>query len=106
MKTLAQVNGIVLPMGSSDVPGVLLGYPTLDDYPRGLGWYRREYTHYFAAVNVHLPRAELKSRAQHLREVASWRDEGLLNDPDGLKEGKRGKKLQETKIKRRGGGAI
>ena len=28
----------VLPKGTADVPGVLLGFPTLDAPPHGLGW--------------------------------------------------------------------
>ena len=32
----------VLPKGTADVPGVLLGYPTLDTAPHGLGWEPKE----------------------------------------------------------------
>ena len=52
----------VLPKGTADVPGILLGYPTLDAPPYGLGWHTCETTHFFSAMQIHMPRAELVRR--------------------------------------------
>ena len=35
-------------MGTADLPGMLIGFPTLDHEPFGFGYQRREYTHYFS----------------------------------------------------------
>ena len=68
----------VLPMGTFDVPGVLVGFPTLHQEPYGLGYLRRKHTHHFSAVGVHLPRARIvrrmnKERGRPLvRRVVRW----------------------------------
>ncbi len=63
-------------MGTADVPGVLIGYPALDCSPFGWGWQQREYTHFFAAVGAHLPRAELSRRTAMMVELAEWKAAG------------------------------
>ena len=62
----------VLPKGTADVPGVLLGYPTLDTAPHGLGWEPKEGTHFFRSLGLHLPRAELRKRTAHVSACAEW----------------------------------
>ena len=66
----------VLPKGASNVVGLLLGAPTLDAAPYGLGHQRKEQTHYFQALRVHLPRAELGRRATQREEIRAWQDGG------------------------------
>ena len=70
----------VLPLGTADIPGVLIGYPTLDCPPFGLGWQRREYTHFFTSVQIHLPRAELQRRKEMSEELVEWKKEGTSED--------------------------
>ena len=64
--------------------GLLLGAPTLDIAPYGLGHQRKEQTHYFQALRVHLPRAELGRRAAQREEIKGWQDGAY--GPDGSSE--------------------
>ena len=69
----------VLPKGSANIDGVLFGYPTLDSPPYGLGHERRDVTHYFTELNVHLPRNELARRNDMQRELEQWRGPGAAD---------------------------
>ena len=60
----------VLPKGKANVPGCLLGFPTLEVEPHGLGWRTCEKTHYFTELDVHLLRGELQRRAELHDEMA------------------------------------
>ena len=62
----------MLPKGKADVPGILLGYPALDSPGFGLGWKPVEKHHYFAEMDIHMPRAELKKRAAHFSDLKAW----------------------------------
>ena len=59
----------VLPKGTANVSGVLLGFPVLDLPPHGLGHQLTERSHYFAELGVHLPRGELYRRSEMRKEV-------------------------------------
>ena len=62
----------VLPNGTANVSGVLLGFPVLDLPPHGLGHQLTERSHYFAELGVHLPRGELYRRSEMRKEVDAW----------------------------------
>ena len=55
----------VLPRGTCSVPGVIIGFPTLDVSPYGLGWIVQPTVHTFSALNVSLPRLELARRNEY-----------------------------------------
>ena len=77
----------VLPRGSTCIPGVILGYPTLDKPPYGLGHRPTDHTHYFEEPGVHLPRAEIPRRIQMRREVDSWAGNGQADMACTVREG-------------------
>ena len=77
----------VLPRGSTAIPGVILGYPTLDKPPYGLGHRPTDHTHYFEELGVHLPRAEIPRRIQMRREVDSWAGNGQVDMACTVREG-------------------
>ena len=62
----------VLPKGSANVTGVLLGFPVLDLPPHGLGHQLTARSHYFAELGVHLPRGELYRRSEIRRGIETW----------------------------------
>ena len=66
----------VLPSGSSNMDGGILGYPTLDSAPHGLGHRREDTTHVFTALNVALPRLELSRREESQRAQAKYAESG------------------------------
>ena len=68
----------ILPKGSAQVPGILLGYPVLDPSPAegpkaGLGHVVTQDSHYFAELGASLPRGELLRREQQREEIEEWR---------------------------------
>ena len=67
----------VLPKGTSNIVGLLLGNPTLDLPPFGLGHQRKDQTHYFSTLRVHLPRAELARRGAQRQEMKNWYEGAL-----------------------------
>ena len=62
----------VLPRGSANVTGVLLGFPVLDLPPHGLGHQLTARSHYFAELGVYLPRGELYRRSEMRKEIETW----------------------------------
>ena len=40
----------IMPKGTTEIAGILLGYPTLDSAPYGLGWTMTEHSHHFASL--------------------------------------------------------
>ena len=62
----------VVPKGFCEVPGVLLGFPSLGVSPHGVGWSVRSASHYFSKYKVHLPRAELAKRTEHRECLKDW----------------------------------
>ena len=62
----------VMPTGTSDVTGLLLGYPALDTVPTGVGWSVKPHAHYFKICDQLLPRAELALKGKALRELQEW----------------------------------
>ena len=55
---MRNVSFMVLPKGSCQNPGVILGFPMLDVEPHGLGWQMSPKGHTFTALRVSLPRLE------------------------------------------------
>ena len=67
----------VLPKGTAQVPGLLLGFPVLDPSPEpgpkaGLGHVVLPDARYFAELKASLPRGELIRREQQRAEVEEW----------------------------------
>ena len=58
------VSVIVFGSGQSDYPGIILGLPTLDVSPYGLGWRPTERCHVFDSLSVMLPREEIRHRSE------------------------------------------
>ena len=52
--------------------GILLGLAAIDNEPYGLGWSKGESTHYFSALDMRLPRWEVRQRAMQTRAVDEW----------------------------------
>ncbi len=65
----------VLPKGKANMAGILIGNPTLDKGPQGLGWEVHDTTHFFSQVNKHLPRRELSRKSCQFDEVRDWNAE-------------------------------
>ena len=74
----------ILPKGSSNIPGILLGYLLLDVEPYGFGWERKVRSHYFTRLKVHPLRGELHRRKDHTEAVKQWHTE----DVEGSQSGK------------------
>ena len=68
-----------MPKGTTDVPGVLLGWPALDAAPHGLGWQALEKSHWFSGINLHMPRAEDTKRYRYAQELTQWLQTGKPN---------------------------
>ena len=66
----------VMPIGTSDITGLLLGYPTLDSAPIGVGWSLTQHAHYFKICDQFLPRAEMVLKGKALRELREWQSKG------------------------------
>ena len=67
----------VLPLGTAQVPGCLIGFPALDSThgaAGALGWRVMPDHHLFEGVGVALPRGELSQRERHQSETQLWRD--------------------------------
>ena len=62
----------VPPRGKANLARILVGNPTLDKGPHGLGWQINDTTHFFAAVQKHLPRRELTRRSSQIDELREW----------------------------------
>ena len=61
----------VLPKGTADIPGILLGFPCLDSPPYGMGWSPTPTSHFFSKWDLHMPRAESKKRQVSLEDNGS-----------------------------------
>ena len=72
----------ILPRGTSNIPGVLIGFPVLDVPPFGLGWSARTKSHFFTKLEAHLPRAELQRRVTFCQEKERWVKDGYLSGPN------------------------
>ena len=73
----------ILPAGSANVPGILIGMPSLDCAPFGLGHQIKEQTHFFKALGIHMPRMELGRRAQMKKDLVEWHKTGFSNPLPG-----------------------
>jgi len=70
----------ILPKGLSGFKGILVGAPTLDAPPHGLGHRVTEATHYWKAIDIHTERLEMKRRGARVDEVKQWMREGNFDD--------------------------
>lgn len=62
----------VLPRGTADIPGVLLGFPCLGTAPYGMGWQVTSTSHFFSMWDLHMPRAELSKRTTSCADTKVW----------------------------------
>ncbi len=77
----------ILPKGMSGFKGILVGAPTLDAPPHGLGHRVTESTHYWQAIDTHTERLETKRRVARMDEVKQWLQHGDFSETqiDGVR---------------------
>ena len=70
-----QISFKVFPKGQSNVDGLIIGMPVLDNVPFGMGLVNMDTCWYLKRLDVQMPKAEAHDRLMYKRDVEAWDQE-------------------------------